>query len=145
MIGTFTAATKIKAVLAALSILFVGGSLYELTEEHSPSTPEEKDSYTLDIQHRAQLVENAVTGVIDAQGQEETWKFKQTCEDATSYIRKENLEAEQEDTTLNAEQKELNQAYRVYLKEAAYVVSVCYTGGTPDLSDMQQQKEKLEL
>lgn len=143
MIETLTAAAKIKVLLAALSILLIGGSLYEITEEHSVNTQEEKDPYTIDIQKRAQLVENAVTGVIDAQGTEEAWKFKQTCEDATSYIRNDNLEAEQEDTTLNAEQRELNQAYRKYLKEAAYVVSVCYTGGKPDLSEMNETKKAL--
>ncbi len=143
MIETLTAAAKIKVFLAALSILLVGGSLYELQDEQSVNTPEEKDPYTLDIQNRAQLVENTVTGVIDAQGTEEAWKFKQTCEDATSYIRKENLEAEQEDTTLNAEQRELNKAYKEYLKEAAYVVSVCYTGGTPDLTKMNTAKIEL--
>lgn len=143
MIGTLTAAAKIKVFLAALSILLIGGSLYEVAEVQSVNTQEEKDPYTLDIQKRAQLVENAVTGVIDAQGTEEAWEFKRTCEDATSYIRNENLEAEQEDTTLNAEQRELNQAYRNYLKEAAYTVSVCYTGGTPDLTKMNETKKAL--
>lgn len=143
MIETLTAAAKIKVFLAALSILLVGGSLYEMAEDQSVNTQEEKDPYTIDIKNRAQLVENAVTGVIDAQGTEEAWKYKQTCEDATSYIRNENLEAEQEDTTLNAEQMELNQAYREYLKEAAYVVSVCYTGGKPDRSEMNKTKNAL--
>lgn len=143
MIGTLTAAAKIKVFLAALSILLVGGSVYEMAEGQSVNTQEEKDPYTIDIQNRAQLVENTVTGVVDAQGIEEAWEFKQTCEDATSYIRKENLEAEQEDTTLNAEQRALNHAYKEYLKEAAYTVSVCYTGGKPDLSEMNKTKKAL--
>lgn len=42
-----------------------------------------------------------------------------------------------------ARQRELNQAYKEYLKEAAYTVSVCYTGGKPDLSEMNKTKSAL--
>jgi hypothetical protein len=64
-----------------------------------------KDPYTLDIQNRAQTVNNAVLGVIDAQGKQPAYKFRTTCEDATFIIRKDHLEAEQEALKLSPDQR----------------------------------------
>jgi hypothetical protein len=39
--------------------------------------------------------------------------------------------------------RELNQAYRAYLHEAATVITVCYNGVDPDLSAMNTAKANL--
>lgn len=79
------------------------------------------------IEHRTYFVEMIVQEVIEAQEKEETWKYRQTCDDTLSDIQEMNLDAEQEYMTLSDDQKKINEAYRVYLKEAAKVVTNCYT------------------
>lgn len=144
MIETIAEGAKIKALLAVLSLLAIGG-IYSMSGEDPGITPaaESKDPYVSGIQSQADLVENSVNGVIEAQKTQETWQFKQTCEDATNFIRTENLEAEQAYLKLDPDQKTVNENYMAYLHEAALVVSKCYAGETPDLSAMQAAKSKL--
>lgn len=150
MIESVTAAAKFKALIAAFSLLILGGSLYELTGEHGvQSTPEiipdvkTEDPFTKDIQHRADLVENAVLEAVDQQGKQSPLVYKQTCESVMSTIRGERLDTEYNYNTLDASQKELIQNYRVYLQEAADVVLTCYTGQAPDLTKMNTAKATL--
>jgi hypothetical protein len=145
MIESVTAAAKFKALIAAFSLLILGGSLYALTGEHGvQSTPEiTPDPYTEDILYRADLVENAVMEVVNQQGKQSPLVYQQTCESVIFTIRGERLDTEYNYNTLDASQKELIQSYRVYLQEAANVVVTCYTGETPDLTKMNAAKAKL--
>lgn len=145
MIEPVTAAAKFKALIAAFSLLILGGSLYALTGEHGvQSTPEiTPDPYTKDILYRADLVENAVMEAVNQQGKQSPLVYKQTCESVVSTIRGERLDTEYNYNTLDASQKELIQSYRVYLQEAADVVVTCYRGETPDLTKMNAAKAKL--
>ena len=149
MIESVTAAAKLKALIAAFSLLILGGILYELTGEHGVQSTHEiipgKTEYpfTEDIQHRADLVENAVMEAVNQQGKQSPIAYKQLCESSMTTIRSENLDTEYNYNTLDASQKELIQSYRVYLQEAADVVVTCYTGETPDLTKMNELKNKL--
>lgn len=145
MIESVTAAAKFKALIAAFSLLILGGSLYALTGEHGvQSTPEiTPDPYTEDILHRADLVENAVMEAVNQQGKQSPLVYQQTCENVIFTIRGERLDTEYNYNTLDASQKELIQSYRVYLREAADVVVTCYRGETPDLTKMNAAKAKL--
>lgn len=149
MIETVTAAAKLKALIAAFSLLILGGILYELTVEHGVQSTHEiipgKTEYpfTEDIQHRADLVENAVMEAVNQQGKQSPIAYKQLCESSMTTIRSENLDTEYNYNTLDASQKELIQSYRVYLQEAADVVVTCYTGETPDLTKMEAAKAAL--
>ncbi|MDD3248705.1 MAG: hypothetical protein PHF18_17910 [Methanosarcina sp.] len=150
MIESVTAAAKFKALIAAFSLLILGGILYELTGEHGvQSTPEiiqdvkTEDLFTKDIQHRADLVENAVMEAVNLQGKQSPLVYKQTCESVMSTIRGERLDTEYNYNTLDASQKELVQEYRDYLQEAANVVIVCASGETPDLTKMEAAKAAL--
>ncbi len=143
MIETLTLAAKYKALIAAFSLLILGGGLYELADPEGAQsiqgifTAEEvKDPYVSDLQARSDLVNNAVMGVIDAQGKQEYWKFKQTVENANSFIQKQYQETDQT-TTLSQEQREANENFKAYLHEASYVVATCYTGLAPDLTKME--------
>lgn len=144
MIESVTAAAKFKALIAAFSLLILGGSLYTLTGEHGIITDvKTEDPFTKDIQHRADLVENAVMEAVNQQGKQSPLVYKQTCESVMSTIRGERLDTEYNYNTLDASQKELIQSYRVYLQEAADVVVTCYRGETPDLTKMNAAKAKL--
>jgi hypothetical protein len=145
MIESATAAAKFKALIAAFSLLILGGSLYALTGEHGvQSTPEiTPDPYTEDILHRADLVENAVMEAVNQQGKQSPLVYQQTCESVIFTIRGERLDTEYNYNTLDASQKELILSYRVYLQEAADVVVTCYRGETPDLTKMNAAKAKL--
>jgi hypothetical protein len=149
MIESVTAAAKLKALIAAFSLLILGGILYELTGEHGVQSTHEiipgKTEYpfTEDIQHRADLVENAVMEAVNQQGKQSPIAYKQLCESSMTTIRSENLDTEYNYNTLDASQKELIQSYRVYLQEAADVVVTCYTGETPDLTKMEAAKAAL--
>ena len=149
MIETVTAAAKLKALIAAFSLLILGGIIYELTGEHGVQSTHEtipgKTEYpfTEDIQHRADLVENAVMEAVNQQGKQSPLVYKQTCESVMSTIRGERLDTEYNYNTLDASQKELVQEYRDYLQEAANVVIVCASGETPDLTKMEAAKAAL--
>jgi len=150
MIESVTAAAKFKALIAAFLLLVFGGSLYALTGEHGVQSTHEiitdvktEDPFTKDIQHRADLVENAVMEAVNQQGKQSPLVYKQTCESVVSTIRGERLDTEYNYNTLDASQKELIQSYRVYLREAADVVVTCYRGETPDLTKMNAAKAKL--
>ena len=144
MIETLTAAAKFKALLAALSLLILGGGLYELSGDHGINTAaESKDPFVTDIQNRAELVNNAVNETVIQQGKQTPLVYKQTCENSLSFIRSERLDTNTNYNTLDNNQKELIQEYRVFLKEAANVVTTCYIGKTPDLSAMQEAKSRL--
>lgn len=145
MIESVTAAAKFKALIAAFSLLILGGSFYALTGEHGVQSTHEitPDPYTEDIQHRADLVENAVMEAVNQQGKQSPIAYKQTCESVMSTIRGERLDTEYNYNTLDASQKELIQNYRVYLQEAADVVLTCYTGQAPDLTKMEAAKAAL--
>lgn len=149
MIETVTLAAKYKALIAAFSLLILGGGLYELADPAEVQstqgffTAEEvKDPYVSDLQNRADLVNNAVMGVIDAQGKQEYWKFKQTVENANSFIQKQYQETDQT-TTLSQEQREANENFKAYLHEASFVVATCYAGQAPDITKMNELKNKL--
>lgn len=135
---------KTKVLIAALSLLLVGGGLYVLADPGAHSAAAGKDLFTLGIQNRADTVNNAVLGVLDAQGKEPAYKFQITCEDAITIIRKENMDAEQLDLKLTPEQRTLNTKYKAFLHEAANVVLACYQGQHPDLSKMNQAKSELK-
>ncbi len=145
MIESVTTAAKFKALIAAFSLLIFGGYLYALTGEHGVQSTHEitPDHFTEDIQHRADLVENAVMEAVNQQGKQSPLVYQQTCESVVSTIRGERLDTEYNYNTLDASQKELIQSYRVYLREAANVVVTCYTGETPDLTKMNAAKAKL--
>jgi len=149
MFETVTTAAKLKALIAAFSLLILGGILYELTGEHGVQSTHEiipgKPEYpfTEDIQHRADLVENAVMEAVNQQGKQSPIAYKQLCESSMTTIRSENLDTEYNYNTLDASQKELIQSYRVYLQEAADVVVTCHTGETPDLTKMEAAKAAL--
>lgn len=139
----FIFTTKTKAILAVISLLLLGGGLYVIAGPGGPGAAAQKDPYTLDIQGRAQTVDNAVLGVIDAQGKEPAYKFQTTCEDAVLLIRTKNLEADQEKLTLTPEQRTLNEKYKTFLQEAYNVVMGCYNGQKPDLKKMNAAKAAL--
>lgn len=139
----FIFTTKTKAILAVISLLLLGGGLYVIASPGGPGAAAQKDPYTLDIQGRAQTVDNAVLGIIDAQGKEPAYKFQTTCEDALFIIRKQNLEAEQENLKLTPDQRALNVKYRAYLNEAANIVLTFKDGGKPDLTKMNAAKAAL--
>ena len=145
MIESVTAAAKLKALIAAFSLLIFGGSLYALTGEHGvQSTPEiTPDPYTEDILHRADLVENAVMEAVNQQGKQSPLVYKQTCESSISFIQGERLDTNTNYNTLDSTQKALIQDYREYLTEAAKVVTTCYAGKVPDMAAMTEAKAKL--
>jgi hypothetical protein len=146
MFGTVTAAVKIKALIAAFSLLLLGVGVYSVSDHSGDlgiSAAAAKDPYTLDIQERSDLVNNAVLGVVDAQGKEEAWQFRTTCEGAAFIIRKKNLEAQQENLKLTPDQRALNVKYKAFLHEAYLVVDDCYQGKQADLSKMKSTKTKL--
>ncbi len=60
-----------------------------------------------------------------------------------SFIRSARLDTDNQYNTLNSDQKELIEAYRAYLKEAADVVIVCYSGEAPDLTKLNDAKLEL--
>lgn len=147
MIENVTIAAKMKAVLSVLSILFLGGSLCEMfgaqdAQEIIPNG-ETKDTFTEDIQKRADLVNNAVIEAVNQQGKQSPLIYKQTCESVITTIRGERQDTEYKYNTLDASQKELVQEYRDYLQEAANAVIVCASGETPDLTKMDELKNKL--
>ena len=144
-------AIKYKSLLAVLSVLLLGGSLFAIS--NSDSTQEvpghlpaakNQDPYVTDIQKRTELVNNSVYGVIGLQGKQEAWKYKQTCEDVLSYIQRENLEAEQAYLKLLPDQKIVNENYRTYLHEASFVVANYKAGNKPVLTTMTEAKAKLQ-
>jgi hypothetical protein len=149
MIESVTAAAKLKALIAAFSLLILGGILYELTGEHGVQSTHEiipgKTEYpfTEDIQHRADLVENAVMEAVNQQGKQSPLVYKQTCESSISFIQGERLDTNTNYNTLDSTQKALIQDYREYLTEAAKVVTTCYAGKVPDMAAMTEAKAKL--
>jgi|BarGraIncu01122A_1022018.scaffolds.fasta_scaffold06784_2 hypothetical protein len=139
----FILTAKMKAFIAFFSLLLVGGGLYVLADPAGQSIVTAKDPYTLDIQNRAQTINNAVLGVIDAHKTQPAYKFRTTCEDAVFLIRKKNLEAEQENLKLTPEQRALNVKYKAFLHEAYIVVDDCYNGKQADLAAMNKAKVAL--
>jgi hypothetical protein len=140
----FILTAKMKALIALFSFLLVGGGLYVLANPAGHSTlTAANDPYTLDIQGRAQTVNNVVLGVIDAQGKQPAYKFQTTCEDATFIIRKDHLEAEQEALKLTPEQRALNEKYKTFLVEADTVVVSIYDGKQADLSKLNAAKKDI--
>lgn len=99
-----------------------------------------KDPYTLVIQNRAQRVNNAVLEVVETQGKEESWKYKQACENVVYIIRKQNLETQQEATTLKTDQRAVNENYKAFIHEAYIVIDTCYKGKRADLMKMKAKK-----
>jgi hypothetical protein len=139
----FILTTKMKAFIAFFSLLLVGGGLYVLADPAGQSIVTVKDPYTLDIQNRAQTINNAVLGVIDAQKTQPAYKFRTTYEDAVFLIRKKNLEAEQENLKLTPDQRTLNQKYKAFLHEAYLVVDDCYSGKQANLTKINEAKTAL--
>jgi hypothetical protein len=139
---TFILTAKMKALIAVFSLLLVGG-VYVLADPQERVTAAQKDPYTLEIQTRADTVNNAVMGVIAAQGKEPAYKFRVTCEDAVYIIRKKNLEADQENLKLTPEQRVLSVKYKAFLHEAYLVVDDCFNGKQADLTKMAEAKAKL--
>lgn len=135
---------KMKVLIAALSLLLVVGGLYVLADPGAHSAAAGKDPFTLDIQNRADTVNNVVLGVIEAQGKEPAFKFRTTCEDAITIIRKENMDAQQQALKLTPEQRTLNTKYQAFLHEAANVVLACSQGQHPDLTKINQAKADLK-
>jgi len=117
--------------------------LYVLADPAGQSIVTAKDPYTLDIQNRAQMINNAVLGVIDAQKTQPAYKFRTTYEDAVFLIRKKNLEAEQENLKLTPDQRTLNQKYKAFLHEAYLVVDDCYSGKQANLTKINEAKAAL--
>jgi len=144
MSETVTTAVKIKALIAVLSLLFLG-SLYDNQGDTGTTvtTQETKDPFISDIQVRSDLVNNAVSEAISQQGKQQALTYKQTCESSLSFIRKERLDTNTGYNTLGDTQKGLIDEYRLYLDEAANVVIVCMSGETPDTSEMMQLKNEL--
>jgi len=70
-------------------------------------------------------------------------EYQVTCENAVYIIRKDNLEAEQEITTLSPDQRALNVKYRAYLHKAYLVFDDCYNGNQADLATMNKAKAAL--
>jgi hypothetical protein len=139
----FILTAKMKVLLAFFSLLLVGGGLYVLADPAGQSIVTAKDPYTIDIQNRENIINNAVLGVIDAQKTQPAYKFQTTCEDALFIIRNQNLEAEQENLKLTPDQRALNVKYQTYLSEAANVVIIFKDGGKPDLTKMNAAKAAL--
>lgn len=135
---------KTKTFLALIFILLF---LFFLpcfdTKTPAWATESRADPYTSEIRGQADRVDYAVLGVVDPEENQEAWQYKATCEETTMFIMKENLEAEQAYLKLDPDQKTVNENYRAYLKEAALVVSKCYTGETPDLTAMEESLDKL--
>ena len=117
--------------------------MYVLADPAGQSIVTAKDPYTLDIQNRAQTINNAVLGVIDAHKTQPAYKFRTTCEDAVFLIRKKNLEAEQENLKLTPDQRTLNQKYKAFLHEAYLVVDDCYSGKQANLTKINEAKAAL--
>ena len=138
----FIMIAKTKAILAILSFLLLGAGIYTLTNSAGPLATA-KDPYTLDIQNRAQTIDNVVLGVIDAKKTEPAYKFRTTYEDAVFLIQKQNLETEQESLKLTPEQRFLNQKYKAFLHEAYLVVDNCYNGKQVDLTKINEAKAAL--
>jgi hypothetical protein len=138
----FTMIAKTKAILAILSLLLLGAGIYTITNPAGPLAAA-KDPYTLDIQNRAQTIDNVVLGVIDAKKTEPAYKFRTTYEDAVFFIQKQNLETEQESLKLTPEQRALNVKYKAFLHEAYLVVDNCYNGKQADLTAMNTTKAAL--
>jgi hypothetical protein len=133
----FILTSKMKAFIAFFSLLLVGGGLYVLADPAGQSIVTAKDPYTLDIQNRAQMINNAVLGVIDAQKTQPAYKLRTTYEDAVFLIRKKNLEAEQENLKLTPDQRTLNQKYKAFLHEAYLVIDDCYSGKRANLTKIK--------
>lgn len=144
MIESITMAAKIKALIAVLSLLFLG-SLYEPLGNNDVSIPiqETKDPFVQDIQVRSDLVYNAVSEAINKQGEQQPLTFKQTCESSLAFIRNERLDTNTGYNTLDASRKVLIDNYRLYLDESANAVIVCMSGEKPDLTEMLRLKNEL--
>jgi hypothetical protein len=134
-------AAKYKIFIALLPLLLIGGA-YTYTNPviHNPATHE--DYYTSDIQERATLVNNAVLGMMDVQGKQEAWQYKQTFENTVSFIRKQNLDTDQV-TTLTPAQRAVNTKFKAYLHEAFVVTATSYNGEVPDLTQLNKLKNDL--
>jgi len=151
MIETITGAAKYKALIVVFSLIILGVAYSDTDNsgqfgggrENNVLLQETQDPFTQDIQTRSDLVYSAVMEAVSQQGKQSPLVYKQTCESAGTVIQSERLDTNTNYNTLNAEQKELIQEYRDYLQEAARVVSVAYSGETPDLSKMNELKNKL--
>ena len=152
MSGMIVTTAKAKTVLTVLSVLLLGAALYETQGVNNQSGNIQSietvnvgavDPFTKDIQDRSDLVYNAVLEAVDQQGMQQPITYKQTCEKSVSFIQNERLDTDYQFNMRSEEQKELTRAYWNYLDEAAYIVSVCYSGETPDLTKMNELKNKL--
>lgn len=144
MIETLTTAAKIKALVAILSLLFLG-SVYETQDNNEISmiTQQNKDTFVSDIQVRANLVNNTVQEAITTQGTMHPLQYKQTCETSLAYIRQERLDTDIGYNALDPSKKELIDKYRLYLDESANVVMVSMAGEQPDTSELIRLKNEL--
>lgn len=87
------------------------------------------------IQGNVNDISNAVNNVLAGREDPETVKKMILTE----------YRGTQRDSIYSPEEIEINEKYQAFLNEAYSVLQVHEAGGTPDLSAMRQQKEKLEL
>jgi hypothetical protein len=148
----FATTVKTKSILTVLSVLLLGAALYEIpsaqntigvSDDVGTPTHGTSDPFAKDIQTRSDLVYNAVSEAVNQQGMQQPITYKQTCEKSVSFIHNERLDTDYQFNMRSEEQKELTRAYWNYLDEAAYIVSVCYSGETPDLTKMNKLKKEL--
>ena len=152
MFETIATTVKMKSILTVLSVLLLGAAVYEIpsaqntigvSDNMETLTYGTSDPFATDIQARSDLVYNAVSEAVNQQGMQQPITYKQTCEKSVSFIQNERLDTDYQFNMLSEEQKELTRAYWVYLDEAAYIVSVCYSGETPDLTKINELKKEL--
>jgi len=136
---------KANALITACILMLSGMGLYEMaaTQPIADRSNNIQDDFTLDINERSDRVYNSVTEVINHQGEIGTIGYKQTCENSISFIRKERLDTNHNYNMLSPSHKELVDEYRAYLKEAANVVVVAYSGAQPNLTKLNDLKNEL--
>jgi hypothetical protein len=129
--------TKTKAILAVLTVLVMCSGIYAIESV--------KDPYTLDIQDRANLVQNVVTNVLDARSKEPSWKFQTTLESVDTIIGLKRMGAQQEwikltRIKLTPEHRRLNERYQNYLIAANNVVIGLHVGKLANLTAMKSAR-----
>jgi hypothetical protein len=124
--------TKTKAILAVLTVLVMCSGIYAIESV--------KDPYTLDIQDRANLVQNVVTNVLDARSKEPSWKFQTTLESVDTIIGLKRMGAQQEWIKLTPEHRRLNERYQNYLIAANNVVIGLHVGKLANLTAMKSAR-----
>ena len=144
MMNTIFSTATIKAILGVCAVMLLGG-LYQEGQQTTVLIEDEHtaDPFVQDIQARSDLVYNAVMEAHDQQGIQQPITYKQTCESSLAFIQGERLDTNDGYNTLDAEQKEVIDEYRAYLKEAANVVVSFKNGEQPDLTEMIRLKNEL--